>query len=177
MSLLKLDRTLMIAGDIDDAGEHPLSATLLLALQELTTKSKKPIVLYINSEGGSITTAFSLYDAIKGCSAPVVGIATGSCLSSALLVLQACSKRFATPTATLMIHGGSVSTGKLSPDECRTTAIACHRDMQRFSDLVRARTSIGARTFEKWSNRAKYFTPEEALKWGLIDGVIVGSKQ
>lgn len=177
MSLSKLDRTLVIAGDIEDTNDHPLSSEILLALQELTKKSKKPITLYINSEGGSVSTAFAVYDAIQACPASVIGIATGACLSSALLVLQACTKRLATQHSTLMIHGGSISTGRLSPNECKTTALACYRDMRKFSDLVRARTSIDARTFEKWSNRAKYFTPEEALKWGLIDGVIVGSKQ
>ena len=78
----------------------------------LDTNPDKPIVLFLNSEGGSVHDALAIHDSLANRNATI--IATGQCSSAAMLVLLAASSRYATPNCRFMTHAISAEDAKLS---------------------------------------------------------------
>lgn len=170
MSLASHKRILVMTGEVDS----DLTSEVITKLGGLTARSNAPIVLYISSPGGAIHDAFAIYDAIKACPADIAGIATGVCWSSATLILQACDRRLITPNASLMMHAGSIAISEASPEEGLADALAYYRDQQRFTALLRSHTNAPKTLFQEWNSKAKYFLPEEALKYNLVDAIYTG---
>src|ERR1700733_12053308 len=67
------------------------------------TNKKPPIVLLINSSGGSIYNAFGLIDIVKKSTIPVVTVCIGEASSAASMLLASGKKRYATENSTIMV--------------------------------------------------------------------------
>ncbi len=65
---------------------------------------KRPITLFINSDGGETQALYVLMRAIRASHAPIYGVVTHHANSAAALLLQLCAKRYALPTASVMFH-------------------------------------------------------------------------
>lgn len=74
---------------------------------DLPVEGRKPILLYIASNGGSVDAGFALIDAIQTSKTPVYTINTGYWYSMGFLIGLAGKKRFAMPNATFLMHDGS----------------------------------------------------------------------
>jgi ATP-dependent Clp protease protease subunit len=95
------NRRLYMVGEIDDDNfETYLKAIHYFNDQE----NKEPIELYLDSNGGSVSTMCAFYDAIRSSDMPIYTIATGEVCSAAVLILLAGHLRFATENAYLMHH-------------------------------------------------------------------------
>lgn len=85
--------------------------------KELDPEDRKPIKIYINSNGGSISAVFSIIDLISISKTPVITIGLGKCYSAGGLLLIAGHKRLLLPNCTVLIHDGSMfaygNTGKM----------------------------------------------------------------
>ena len=172
-SRLLKDRIIFLAEDV-----NPTSASLVVA-QLLFLESEDPdreIHLYINSPGGSITDGMAIVDTINYIKCPVSTICVGlaASMGAVLLASGAKGKRFATPNAEILIHQPLIAGGGLSG---QTTEIKIHADhmvktREKLNKLVRERTGQDLATIEKDTERDNYMTAEEALKYGLIDGIM-----
>ena len=172
-SRLLKDRIIFLAEDV-----NPTSASLVVA-QLLFLESEDPdreIHLYINSPGGSITDGMAIVDTINYIKCPVSTICVGlaASMGAVLLASGAKGKRFATPNAEILIHQPLIAGGGLSG---QTTEIKIHADhmvktREKLNKLLSERTGQDLATIEKDTERDNYMKAEEALKYGLIDGIM-----
>ena len=172
-SRLLKDRIIFLAEDV-----NPASASLVVA-QLLFLESEDPdkeINLYINSPGGSITDGMAIVDTINYIKCPVSTICVGMAASmgAVLLASGAKGKRYATPNAEILIHQPLIGGGGLSG---QTTEIKIHADhmvktREKLNKLLSERTGQSLETIEKDTERDNYMTAQEALEYGLIDGIM-----
>ena len=172
-SRLLKDRIIFLAEDV-----NPASASLVVA-QLLFLESEDPdkeINLYINSPGGSITDGMAIVDTINYIKCPVSTICVGMAASmgAVLLASGAKGKRYATPNAEILIHQPLIGGGGLSG---QATEIKIHADhlvktREKLNKFLSERTGQTVEQIQKDTERDNYMTAEEALKYGLIDGIM-----
>lgn len=172
-SRLLKDRIIFMGEDV-----NPTSASLVIA-QLLFLESEDPdkeIFLYINSPGGSITDGMAIVDTMNYIKCPVSTICVGMAASMGA-VLLACGekgKRFALPNAEILIHqpliGGNGISGQAT--EIKIHADHMVRTREKLNKILSERTGQTLETIEKDTERDNYMTAEEALKYGLIDGIM-----
>ena len=172
-SRLLKDRIIFLSEDVNHA-----SASLVVA-QLLFLESEDPdreIYLYINSPGGSITDGMAIEDTINYIKCPVSTICVGlaASMGAVLLASGTKGKRYATPNAEILIHQPLIAGGGLSG---QTTEIKIHADhmvktREKLNKLLSQRTGQDLATIERDTERDTYMTAEEALKYGLIDGIM-----
>jgi ATP-dependent Clp protease protease subunit len=168
-SRLLNERVVFLGTEIDD-----ITANLVIA-QLLHLESEDPdkdINLYINSPGGSVTSALAMYDTMQYIRCDVSTICIGQCASAAavLLAAGASGKRFALPNSRVLIHqpwGGTQ--GQATDIEIQA------REMRRTREtLDRILSHHTGQTVEKIhvdTERDNIMTAEEAKAYGLIDAV------
>jgi len=106
----------------------------------LNLLSTEKITLLIDSGGGEIWPALSLFDFIKCSKALVVGIVNGECKSSAMIILQACHQRMASKHSKLLLHFVSTTTEFKANDS--------HKDIRMIMRLNEKRNQEAQRTVE-----------------------------
>ena len=171
-SRLLKDRIIFLSEDV-----NPATASLVVA-QMLFLESEDPdkeISFYINSPGGSITDGMAIVDTMNYIKCPVSTICVGlaASMGSVLLASGTKGKRFATPNAEVLIHQPLISGGLAG----QTTEIKIHADhmvktREKLNKLLSERTGQSLEQIEKDTERDHYMTAEEALKYGLIDGIM-----
>ena len=171
-SRLLKDRIIFLSEDVNNVSASLVVAQLLFLESE---DPEKEISLYINSPGGSITDGMAIVDTINYIKCPVTTICVGMAASmgAVLLASGAKGKRFATPNAEILIHQPLIS-GGLSG---QTTEIKIHaehmvRTREKLNKLLSERTGQRLETIEKDTERDNYMTAQEALEYGLIDGIL-----
>ena len=171
-SRLLKDRIIFLSEDVNHVTASLVVAQLLFLESE---DPDKEICLYINSPGGSITDGMAIVDTINYIKCPVSTICVGMAASMGA-VLLACGekgKRYATPNAEVMIHQPLIS-GGLSG---QTTEIKIHADhmvktREKLNKLLSEKTGQSLDVIERDTERDNYMTAEQALAYGLIDGIL-----
>ena len=172
-SRLLKDRIIFLSEDVNHVTASLVVAQLLFLESE---DPDKEIFLYINSPGGSITDGMAIVDTINYIKCPVSTICIGMAASMGA-VLLACGekgKRYATPNAEIMIHQPLIAGGGLSG---QTTEIKIHADhmvrtREKLNKLLSEKTGQSLETIEKDTERDNYLTAQQALEYGLIDGIL-----
>ena len=172
-SRLLKDRIIFLGEDVNSASAGLVIAQLLFLESE---DPEKEIYLYINSPGGSITDGMGIVDTMNYISCPVSTICVGMAASMGAVLLASGEKgkRFATPNSEILIHQPLISGGGLSG---QTTEIKIHADhmvktREKLNKLLSDRTGQSLETIQRDTERDNYMTAEEALKYGLIDGIM-----
>ena len=171
-SRLLKDRIIMLTEDVNHVTASSIVAQLLFLESE---DPDKEISFYINSPGGSITDGMAIVDTMRYIKCPISTICVGMAASMGA-VLLACGdkgKRFATPNSELLIHQPLIS-GGLSGQATEIKIHADHilRTRSRLNKLLSEQTGQDLETIEKDTERDNYMLAEEALKYGLIDGIL-----
>ena len=135
--------------------------------------STKPIHLYINSPGGTVTDGLAIYDTIQYVKAPVYTVAMGlaASMGSLLLAAGAAGHRMALPNARVMIHqphGGAQ--GQASDIAIQAKEILYTRN--RLNEIYVKHTGQPLDVIEQSMERDNFMSAQEALAFGLIDKVI-----
>ena len=157
---------------------NPTTSSLIIA-QLLFLDSVFPYYvfsLYINSPGGSITDGMGIIDTMNYITCPVSTICIGMAASigSALLCAGEKGKRFATPNAEILIHQPLIGGGGLSGQATEIKIHADHlvRTREKLNKFLSDRTGQSIETIERDTERDHYMTAQEALEYGLIDGIM-----
>ncbi|HJF19677.1 MAG TPA: ATP-dependent Clp endopeptidase proteolytic subunit ClpP [Enterococcus columbae] len=173
-SRLLKDRIIMLSGPVtDELANSIISQLLFLDAQD----SEKDIYLYINSPGGSVTAGLAIYDTMNFVKADVQTIVMGMAASmgSFLLTAGAKGKRFALPNAEIMIHqplGGAQG----QATEIEIAARHILKTRERLNKILSERTGQPIEVIEKDTDRDNFMSAEEAKAYGLIDEIMVSSK-
>ena len=172
-SRLLKDRIIFLGEEVDQASANVIVAELLFLEAE---DPDKEIYLYINSPGGSITAGMAIYDTINYIKCPVSTICIGMAASMGAVLLASGTKgkRYATPNSEILIHQPLIMGGGI---QGQTTEIKIHADhmvktREKLNKLLSDRTGQPLEVIEKDTERDNYMTAEEALKYGLIDGIM-----
>ncbi len=170
-SRLLKDRIIFIGSPIDDAVANTVIAQLLF-LQSQSTQ--EDIKIYINSPGGSVTSALAIYDTMQHVKPEVETICIGLAASAAsvLLAAGAKGKRFVLPNAEVMIHQvlGGVE-GQATDIDIHARHILKVRD--RLNRILMKHTGQKLAKIEHDTERDYFMTAEEAKAYGIVDKVLV----
>ena len=169
-SRLLKSRIIMLQGEVEDSMAMSIVSQLLFLDAE---DSKKPIYLYINSPGGSVTAGMAIYDTMQYINAPVHTICMGLAASMGAFLLAGGEKghRSALPNAEIMIHQPSGG-AKGQATEIEIAAENILKIKKRMTTILSENCS---QSFDKVKNdteRDYYLDAEEAKAYGLIDEVI-----
>ena len=172
-SRLLKERIIFLSEQVDSASASVVIAQLLFLDAE---DPGKDIYLYINSPGGSITDGMAIYDTIQYIKSDVCTICVGlaASMGSVLLAAGTKGKRYALPNSEILIHQPLIAGGGLSG---QTTEIKIHADhmvktREKLNKFLSERTGQPLEVINKDTERDNYMTAEEALKYGLIDGIM-----
>ena len=168
---LGVERILFLGSVVNDAVANALVAQMLYLDSE---DSSKPIYLYINSPGGSVTAGLAIYDTMQYVKSDVVTICVGLAASMGAFLLGAGTKgkRLALPHSRIMIHQplGGTSQRQASDIEIEAKEILRIKDMLNHS--MADMTGQPFEKIEKDTDRDYFLSAAEARDYGLIDRVI-----
>ena len=169
-SRLLRERIIFLGTQIDDMVANLVVAQLLLLDSE---NPEKDIMLYINSPGGSVTAGFAIYDTMQHIRADVSTICLGQAASMGAFLLSSGTKgkRMALPHSRVLIHqplGGAQ--GQATDIEIQAQEIL--RIKKSLNEILASNTGQDIAKIEKDTDRDYIMTPDEALKYGMIDKVI-----
>jgi ATP-dependent Clp protease protease subunit len=170
-SRLLRDRIVFVGGEIDDDLANLVTAQLLFLESE---DPEREIWLYINSPGGSVTSTFSIYDAIQYVQPTVGTVCLGMAASGASLLLcaGAPARRFALPNAVVMIHQPWTAglKGKAADIDIYAREILHQRD--QMIGMYARHTGRAAEQLARDLDRDRFLSAQEAVDHGLIDRIV-----
>ncbi|MCQ9207730.1 MAG: ATP-dependent Clp endopeptidase proteolytic subunit ClpP [Omnitrophica bacterium] len=169
-SRLLKERIIFLGEPIDDHVANIIIAQLLFLD---ASDPKKEIKIYVNSPGGSVTSAMAIYDTMQYIKADAATICLGQAASAAAVLLAAGQKgkRFSLPNARIMIHqvmGGAE--GQATDVEIRTREMV--RVKNQINKILAKHTGQTVAKVEKDTDRDYFMTAEEAKKYGIVDKII-----
>ena len=173
-SRLLKERIIFLTGPIDDSTASLICAQLLFLESE---NPKKEISFYINSPGGIVWSGLAIYDTMQYISSQIMTICIGQAASAGSLLLTAGSKdmRFSLPNSRIMVHQPSGGyQGQVTDIEIQTNEIK--KTKEKLNKIYAKHTGNKIEDVEKIMERDKYFSPEEAIKFGLIDKIVENRK-
>ena len=173
-SRLLKERIIFLTGPIDDNIASLICAQLLFLESE---NPKKEISFYINSPGGIVWSGLAIYDTMQYISPEIMTICIGQAASAGSLLLTAGSKgmRFSLPNSRIMVHQPSGGyQGQVTDIEIHTNEIK--KTKEKLNQIYTKHTGRKIEEIQKVMERDKYFSPEEAIKFGLIDKVVESRK-
>ena len=169
-SRLLNERIVFLGDQVDDQIANLIVAQLLHLESE---DPDKDISLYINSPGGSIYAGLAIYDTMRFIKPDVSTICVGIAMSMGSLLLMggAHGKRFSLPNSRILIHQPS------SGFEGQSTDIEIHareiiKTRQRIDEIYAKHTGQPIEKVHTDMERDRFFKPDEAVEYGLIDRVI-----
>lgn len=166
------ERIIFLGRGINDGLANQIIAVMLYLDSE---DPGKPIYLYINSPGGSVTAGMAIYDTMQHIKSEVVTICVGLAASMGAFLLAAGTegKRLALPHSRIMIHqplGGIQGRRQASDIEIEAREIL--RIKNQLNGIMAQRTGQTIEKIEKDTDRDYFMSAEEAVQYGLIDKVI-----
>ena len=173
-SRLLKERIIFLTGPIDDNVASLVCAQLLFLESE---NPKKEISFYINSPGGIVWSGLAMYDTMQYISSKIMTICVGQAASAGSLLLTAGEKgmRFSLPNSRIMVHQPSGGyQGQVTDIEIQTKEII--KTKKRLNEIYAQHTGKDIKEVTSIMERDKYFSPDEAIKFGLIDKIIENRK-
>lgn len=169
-SLLLKERIVFVGSAINDQIANLIVAQLLFLNRE---DPEKEIQMFVHSPGGAVYAGMAIYDTMQQISAPLSTVAVGLTASFGTVLLTAGTKgrRFALPNATIHLHqplGGAE--GQATDIQIQAKEILRLRD--RLEGILAFHTGQPAETIREDVERDYYMTPQEAIEYGLIDGIL-----
>lgn len=134
-------------------------------------EDRKPIILYVTSNGGDVDAGFALIDVILSSETPVYVINQGYQYSMGFLIGLAGHKRFAMPHAKFLMHDGSqfiYNSGAKAQDQMEFNK----RMEERIKQYVLSRTEITSEMYDSQMRKEWYMFADEAKKLGVTDYII-----
>ena len=171
-SRLLKERIIFLGGPINDAVANTVIAQLLFLQHE---DPKKDISFYINSPGGSVTSALAIYDAMQYVKPDVSTICVGFAASAAAILMASgeAGKRYALPNSEIMIHQVfGMAEGQAA--DIKITADHIIHIREKINKILAKHTAQPISKIEKDTDRDFYMDALEARTYGIIDQIIKG---
>ncbi|MCX6272418.1 MAG: ATP-dependent Clp endopeptidase proteolytic subunit ClpP [Bacteroidetes bacterium] len=173
-SRLMMDRIIFLGVPIDDTVANIIQAQLLFLD---SVDPKKDIQIYLNTPGGGVYAGLGIYDTIQYVSSNVATICTGiaASMGAVLLCCGQHGKRTALPHSRILIHqpmGGAE--GQASDIEITVREIV--KLKKELYDIIALHSGQEYSKIEKDADRDYWMTSAEAKEYGMIDEILVRTK-
>ena len=164
------ERIIFLGSQVDDVIANQLAAQMLLLSAE---DPRRDIHLYVNSPGGGVTAGMALFDTMQfiDCDVATYGMGLAASMGQFLLTAGTAGKRYALPHARIMMHQPSAGVGGTAAD-IAIQADLFRRTKRELNELQSQHTGQPVEQIERDSDRDRWFVPEEAREYGLIDHVV-----
>jgi ATP-dependent Clp protease protease subunit len=164
------ERIIVLGQEVDDGVANRIIAQLLLLSAE---DPATDITLYINSPGGSVSAGLAIYDTMQAVAPDVATIATGLAASMGQFLLTggAPGKRGALAHAEIMMHQPHGGVGGVQSD-IRIRADMLTRLKRQILEITAEQTGQPFERVAADAERDRWFTPAQAVEYGLVDRVL-----
>ncbi|MEI7653912.1 MAG: ATP-dependent Clp protease proteolytic subunit [Actinomycetota bacterium] len=165
------ERIIFLGSAVDQATANRICSELLLLEAEDSTKD---ISLYINSPGGSVTDGLAIYDTMQYIAPDVRTICLGMAASMGqfLLCAGAAGKRFALPSARILMHQPWAGTMQGQASDIKIQAEQIVYSKRQLAERIAFHTGKTVEQIQEDSDRDRWFSAAEAKDYGFIDEVI-----
>ena len=169
-SRLLKDRIIFLGEEVNETTASLVVAQLLFLESE---DPSKDIHLYINSPGGMVTAGMAIYDTMQyiKCDVSTICIGMAASMGAFLLAGGAKGKRFALPNAEVMIHQPSGG-AKGQATEIQIAAENILKTKKKLNQMLADNTGKPYEVVAADTERDHWMSADEALDYGLIDGII-----
>ncbi len=169
-SRLLKERIIFIGGVISDPVANAIIAQLLFLAHE---DSKKDIIVYLNTPGGSVTAGLAIYDTMQHIKPDVstIGVGISASMGAVLLAAGEKGKRFILPNSEVLLHqvmGG----GEGQAIEVEIAAKHIIKIKDHLNQILAKHTGQPLAKIEKDTDRDFWLTAQEAKDYGLVDSII-----
>ena len=174
-SRLLKERIIFVNSEIEDNMASLIIAQLLFLESEDT---EKDIWMYINSPGGVVTSGLAIYDTMQYIKPQVATICLGQACSAGSLLLTAGAKgkRYSLPNSRIMIHQPSGGfKGQATDMEIHMKEML--EIKKKLNNIYVKHTGQKLSVIEQNMERDNFMSPEQALKFGLIDKIVESRKK
>jgi ATP-dependent Clp protease protease subunit len=169
------ERIVFLGAPVDDAiADDVMAQLLVLEAQD----SEREITLYINSPGGSFTAMTALYDTMQYIRPDIRTVCLGQAASAAAVLLAAGThgKRLALPNSRVLIHQPAIEGSRGTASDIEIQANEMLRLRIWLEEALARHSNTSIKQVQKDIERDKILTAEQALKYGLVDRVLVSRK-
>ena len=170
------ERIIFLGVQIDDASANDVMAQLI------TLESIDPdrdILMYINSPGGSMTSMMAIYDTMQFIQPEIQTFCIGQAASAAAVLLSAGTKgkRAALPNARIMLHQPAMESGFGQSSDLEIQAREILRMRTSMENVIARHTGKDPDQVRRDIERDRFFDPEEAKEYGIVDDVLTTLKR
>ncbi|KAF4981877.1 hypothetical protein FZEAL_2397 [Fusarium zealandicum] len=171
------ERIILLNGEVNDY----MSASIVAQLLWLESDTPdKPITMYINSPGGSVTSGMAIYDTMTYIKSPVSTVCVGGAASMAAILLAGgeAGKRFSLPHSSIMIHQplggtrGQASDILIYANQIQKIREQSNKIMQYHLNKAKGSDKYTIEEINDLMERDKYLSPDDALELGVIDEIL-----
>ncbi|GAA1626769.1 ClpP family protease [Catellatospora bangladeshensis] len=164
------ERIIVLGSDVEDDIANRICAQLLTLSAE---DPRRDVALYLNSRGGSVLAGLAVYDMMQLIPNDVITVAMGLAGSMAQFLLCAGTpgKRFALPSAQILMHQGSAGLGGTAAD-VEIYAGQLDRISNLMSALTAGHTGQPVTAIVEDGQRDRWFSAQEALDYGMVDHIV-----
>lgn len=173
-SRLLKDRIVLLCDEVNDATASLICAQLLFLESQ---DPEKEIYMYINSPGGSVTAGMAIYDTMQFIAPPVATMCIGQAASMGAFLLAGGAKgmRYSLPNSRIMIHQPSSGTqGQITDMELHVKEGLRLKKM--LNSILAENTGKTEKVVAAATERDNFMSPEEALKFGIIDRILTSRR-
>ena len=164
------DRVIDIFEDIEESTADRVRQEL----DELTEISDDPILVRLNSRGGSAYAGIAIHDLLLTAGPQVIIAVYGNAYSAASIILQAASMRCLSPNSAVMIHESwGVIMGAMNVSDTEKLARESRWLEDRLQQMYVTRTGHSAEQIKEWCKEGTYMTAEVAWERGFADTIVV----
>ena len=140
--------------------------------KDIPAEKRRPIIIYINSEGGSSFDGQALIDVVLASKTKVITVGVGMVASMAYLIYLAGHERIAFANTAFLQHEGETGVSGLSASKAKET-MAFFDDMEeRAKQYILKRTTISEETYDKFYKREWWMYSQDAKANGIVDKII-----
>ena len=140
-------------------------------MDEIPVEERAPINIYINTPGGDLDAVFSIISSIKLSKTPIHTYVIGNAYSGGFFIAIVGHKRFGFPYSSYMFHEGSAMDGGDAHKFIQKVDYY-KTQLKKLKSIVIDNTKITSDQYEKVKVNDWFMSPDEALKYGVIDEIV-----
>lgn len=164
------NQKIMIAIPDDIGGWWGMTSETIISM--LSGKDVTEIIIPISSNGGSVYEAYQIYNILRAHPAKKTAYLTGKCMSAGTIVASACDEVYSTHACIYMIHKALMGYTGGNADELRKDASILEKNDNIIAGILSRKTGMSVDDVLALMSEESYFTPNEALSLGFIDGIV-----
>ena len=179
IDLIPIDDAMLEESQIFLIGEiNPETANeLIKKLMYIDKKDLGEITIYINSPGGEVMSGLAVYDYIKTMKSPVRTVCMGDTASMGAIIFLAGKKREMLPHSRILIHDpsyGHLDVSGKKPHEIQRGVDSLNKVRETLAEIISEKTGKSLDEIYDITVEDHYFTADEAIEFGLANGIFKG---